>query len=101
MEYYAELVKEDVSYETLVNISLYFELKTNYKLAGKFMSMTGNYTKALSLFLKAAQSDTEAIEFAISIVGQAKNDHLTHELIHFLMGETDGVPKVIFFRFFL
>ena len=27
------------------------------------------------------------------MVGKARNDMLTHTLIDFLMGETDGVPK--------
>ena len=30
---------------------------------------------------------------AIEVVGRARSDMLTHTLIDFLMGETDGVPK--------
>lgn len=33
------------------------------------------------------------MEAAIAVVGKARNDMLTHTLIDFLMGETDGVPK--------
>jgi len=38
--------------------------------------------------------DTQSIELAIETVGQANDDALTHQLIDFLMGETDGMPKV-------
>lgn len=38
--------------------------------------------------------DTQSIELAIETVGQANDDQLTHSLIDFLMGETDGMPKV-------
>ena len=38
--------------------------------------------------------DTQSIELAIETVGQANDDQLTHTLIDFLMGETDGMPKV-------
>ena len=30
---------------------------------------------------------------AIEVVGRARSDVLTHMLIDFLMGETDGIPK--------
>lgn len=31
---------------------------------------------------------------AIEAVGQAQNEQLTYQLIDYLMGETDGMPKV-------
>ncbi|CAN0571238.1 unnamed protein product, partial [Ectocarpus sp. 12 AP-2014] len=44
----------------------------------------------LKLFLQCGKQEVEA---AIAVVGKARNDMLTHTLIDFLMGETDGVPK--------
>lgn len=45
------------------------------------------------MFLNTNGIDEESIDFAIAVVGEAKDDSLTHELINFLMGESDGVPK--------
>ena len=33
---------------------------------------------------------------AIETVSKAGDEHLTHTVVDFLMGETDGVPKVIY-----
>ena len=56
--------------------------------------------QALKHFLRCPSSsdDSEAIEMAIETVGQANDDQLTHQLIDFLMGETDGMPKVSTFH---
>ena len=78
----------------VIDIASYFETKGQFTLAGKYMLLTGNYTKSLKLFLRSSSLDDTCIELAISTIGQAKNDHLTNELISFLMGEMDGVPKV-------
>ena len=51
--------------------------------------------QALKHFLRVQGiEDTQSIELAIETVGQANDDTLTHQLIDFLMGETDGMPKV-------
>jgi WD repeat-containing protein 19 len=44
----------------------------------------------LKLFLQCGESE---IASAIAVVGKARSDMLTHTLIDYLMGETDGVPK--------
>lgn len=38
--------------------------------------------------------DEQNIELAIETIGQANDDGLTQQLIEFLMGDTDGMPKV-------
>ncbi len=53
-------------------------------------SLCGQHHRALKLFLQCGKQEVEA---AIAVVGKARNDMLTHTLIDFLMGETDGVPK--------
>ncbi|KAI8820676.1 WD repeat-containing protein 19-like protein [Fimicolochytrium jonesii] len=90
MEHFAEMVKEDASSEELANIATFLENKGNFLLAGKYLLQAAEYPRALRMFL---QSAPEGIELAIETVGVAKSDTLTHQLIDFLMGETDGVPK--------
>lgn len=77
----------------VTQISTYFEMKNELAQAGLFMLHAGNYTKAVRLLIKSR--DTNAIDLAIKAVGQAKNDAITHEVIDYLMGEVDGVPKVL------
>ncbi|KAF1335623.1 Wd repeat-containing protein 19, partial [Globisporangium splendens] len=50
----------------------------------------GNYNKALQLFLQCGDSE---LSKAIDVVGKARNDMLTHTMIDYLMGESDGIPK--------
>ncbi|KAJ3110612.1 WD repeat-containing protein 19 [Phlyctochytrium bullatum] len=93
MEHFAELVKREASPQLLNNISTYFENKRQLLQAGKYTMLAGDYAKALRLFMRCPVLDGESIEKAIEAVGLAKNDALTHELIDYLMGESDGVPK--------
>lgn len=52
--------------------------------------------QALKHFLRCQTNDAEAaLDMAIETVGKAKSEELTHSLIEFLMGEPDGVPKVV------
>ena len=51
--------------------------------------------QALKHFLRCPDvEDSAALTMAIETVGQANDDQLTRQLIDFLMGEIDGVPKV-------
>lgn len=51
--------------------------------------------QALNHFLHCPNvEDTDAITMAIKTVGQARDGNLTSKLVSFLMGETDGIPKV-------
>ena len=58
--------------------------------AGKYFAKCGQYSRAVGLYL---QCGDRMLDDAIKVVGLAHNDMLTHTLIDFLMGETDGVPK--------
>ena len=42
--------------------------------------------------------EAEAINMAIDCVGQAEDNKLTEDLVRFLMGDKDGVPKVLKIR---
>lgn len=68
----------------------YYENNQNPGKAGEYYKICGNYHKSLKLFLSCGEKE---LEQAIEVVGKARNDMLTHTLIDYLMGETDGVPK--------
>ena len=71
-------------------VALYYETKGDALRAGEFWFSCKEYSKALRLFLQCGE---RAVDQAIEVVGRARSDMLTHTLIDFLMGETDGVPK--------
>ena len=54
--------------------------------------------QSLKQLQRAAQSsgteDAESLQLAIEVVAEADDDALTRQLIDFLMGEVDGIPKV-------
>ncbi|KAL5037819.1 hypothetical protein RTP6_005194 [Batrachochytrium dendrobatidis] len=111
VEHFADMVEEQASNDMLLNIATYFQTRLMYLQAGKFFLHASRYAEALRMFLQCPvlatsdtttlneigfhsnTSNTSSIHLAIETVGYAKNDALTHELIDFLMGETDGIPK--------
>ncbi|XP_033108550.1 WD repeat-containing protein 19-like isoform X2 [Anneissia japonica] len=95
MEVYAEIIGDDATLEDYQSIALHFDNEKSHFLAGKFFLLCSQYKKALQHFLRCpyTSEDSPAVEMAIETVGQAKDDPLTHQLIDYLMGETDGVPK--------
>ncbi|XP_038055636.1 WD repeat-containing protein 19-like isoform X2 [Patiria miniata] len=95
MEIYADIIGEDATQEDYQSIALYFENEKNHLMAGKFFLLCQQYGRALKHFLKCptTNDDNQAVEMAIETVGRAKDDQLTHQLIDYLMGETDGMPK--------
>ena len=56
----------------------------------RYYAMCGHYPRALKLFIQCGDREIDA---AIDVVGKANSDTLTHQLIDFLVGEKDGVPK--------
>ena len=56
----------------------------------RFYSLCGQYSRALKLFIQCGDKEIDA---AIEVVGRSQNENLTHQLIDFLVGEKDGVPK--------
>ncbi|XP_022086384.1 WD repeat-containing protein 19-like [Acanthaster planci] len=99
MEIYADIIEsnegEDATQEDYQSIALYFENEKNHLMAGKFFLLCQQYGRALKHFLRCptTNDDNQAVEMAIETVGRAKDDQLTHQLIDYLMGETDGMPK--------
>ncbi|CAH2300032.1 WD repeat-containing 19 isoform X1 [Pelobates cultripes] len=95
MEIYADVISsENTSNEDYQSIALYFEGEKKYFQAGKFFLLCGQHARALKHFLKCSNTEEDmAIEMAIETVGQAKEQLLTNQLIDYLMGESDGMPK--------
>jgi hypothetical protein len=59
-------------------------------LLHRFYALCGQYPRALRLFIQCGDREIDA---AIEVVGKSQNESLTHQLIDFLVGEKDGVPK--------
>ncbi|KAJ3394005.1 WD repeat-containing protein 19 [Entophlyctis sp. JEL0112] len=93
MEYFAELVQNEASEDMLINIANYFESKGQLLLSGTYLLKAKCYARALRTFTRCPVTDGKPVELAIETVGLAKSDALTHELIDYLMGENDGIPK--------
>ncbi|XP_039203284.1 WD repeat-containing protein 19 isoform X1 [Crotalus tigris] len=95
MELYADIISsEETSNDDYQSIALYFEGEKKHFQAGKFFLLCGQYSRALKHFLKSPNTDDNmAIDMAIETVGQAKDEALTDQLINYLMGENDGIPK--------
>eukprot|EP00062_Callorhinchus_milii_P005042 gi/632944082/ref/XP_007887304.1/ PREDICTED: WD repeat-containing protein 19 isoform X2 [Callorhinchus milii] len=94
MEVYADIIGSGATNEDYQSIALYFEGERKHFMAGKFFMLCGQYPRALKHFLKCpVTEDGQAIEMAIEGVGQAKDETLTNQLIDYLMGESDGMPK--------
>ncbi|TPX41030.1 hypothetical protein SeMB42_g05773 [Synchytrium endobioticum] len=94
MDHYAELVQNQATPELLSTIAAFFESKRSYYSAGRYLMRAGQYARALHCFLQAPPTPAyEAVDAAIECVGLAKNDALTHQLVDYLMGERDGIPK--------
>ncbi|XP_072526408.1 WD repeat-containing protein 19 [Salminus brasiliensis] len=94
MEVYADIIGSEATTEDFQSIALYFEGEKKHLQAGKFFHKCGQYSRALKHFLKCPNTDDNlAIEMAIETVGEAKDEALTNQLIDYLMGESDGMPK--------
>ncbi|KAM4807652.1 WD repeat-containing protein 19 [Rhinophrynus dorsalis] len=105
MEIYADIIgSENTTNEDYQSIALYFEGEKKHFQAGKFFLLCGQHARALKHFMKCPNTDDNlAIEMAIETVGQAKDELLTNQLIDYLMGESDGIPKdaKYLFRFYM
>ena len=71
-------------------LARYYEQKGDLGKAGHFYGLCGDYGRALKLFLECGEAEIDA---AIDVVGRANDDACTHDLVDFIMGEKDGLPK--------
>jgi WD repeat-containing protein 19 len=77
-------------------IAKHFETEQDAFLAGKFYHMAGDETRAVHLLLKAAAvGHKEALEVAVQAAAASEDTQLSDQVIQFICGDVDGVPKVI------
>ncbi|XP_065839406.1 WD repeat-containing protein 19-like isoform X2 [Oscarella lobularis] len=94
MEQYAEIIGDDASEDDYLSIALYFEKQKQHYDAGRFYFKAKQHAKALKHFMRVPSTEnSKGIDMAIETVGAVQNEQLTHQLIDYLMGETDGIPK--------
>ncbi|EFX73748.1 hypothetical protein DAPPUDRAFT_324995 [Daphnia pulex] len=96
IQLFADILGDQASREDLNKIALHYEQERNFLLAGKYYALAGQNEKAFKYFLKGAQhgsDDEKAINAAIHIVSTSQDDHLATQLIGFLNGEQDNIPK--------
>lgn len=87
---FTQTLGESISSDQALNVAQYYEKTQDWAKAGEFYQICGNYHKALKLFLQCGEKE---LDRAVEVTGRARNDMLTHMLIDYLMGETDGAPK--------
>jgi WD repeat-containing protein 19 len=92
MEEYAKVILkiDERNNEENLKIAQYFEGKSQSGKAAKHYEKCENYNKSLKLYMAEGES---CIPDMIEMVGRVKIDPLTHELVDYLMGEKDGIPK--------
>mmetsp|Transcript_37661 Transcript_37661/g.118764 ORF Transcript_37661/g.118764 Transcript_37661/m.118764 type:complete len:1376 (+) Transcript_37661:207-4334(+) len=90
MDAFVDQLGEHGEQEDYVKCARYFETKGSFGKAGHLYERCGQHAMALRNYLKCGGDE---IQNAINVVGAAKNDALTNQLVDFLMGETDGVQK--------
>ncbi|RHY33017.1 hypothetical protein DYB32_001946 [Aphanomyces invadans] len=87
---FTKTIGDTISVERALKIAQHYEQIQSHARAGEYYQVCGNYHKALRLFLQCGEAE---LGRAIDVVGKARNDMLTHTLIDYLMGDTDGIPK--------
>lgn len=93
MAAYATVLGDSGAPQDYLNIAMHYEKAGNKLEAGRFNLKGGNHSVAMRHLLSCSSSDGEHIDLAIEVAGAARMDSLTHQLINYLMGETDGAPK--------
>lgn len=90
VETYSSILGDSIQVEDAKRVASHYEKFQDFGKAGRFYSLCGQYQKALKLFLQCGDKEIDA---AIDVVGKSQNESLTHQLIDYLVGDKDGVPK--------
>lgn len=79
------------------SIALFYEQDKNALMAGKFYCLSENYRKGVKLLLSSASvssaNESEAIRLVIDAASKCKEEQVMRQVIDYLIGETDGMPK--------
>lgn len=88
VQVFATLQGDSITTEDAMKVAEFYEKSQDYTQAGKFYSLCGQYPKALKFFIKSNEIDE-----AIAVVGKSQSQFLINQLLDYLVGETDGIPK--------
>jgi len=90
MDSFSSFFKNDGTKQEYITIAQYYETKGQPEKAGEFFEKAQKYQQAFKLFLSCGD---RCLDKAIEVVGQARSEVLTEQLIDHLMGENDNQPK--------
>lgn len=92
MDEYANIILkiDERNIEEHLRIAQFYEGKSQWGKAARHYEKSENYNKALKLFIHEGE---QRIPDMIEMVSKVKHEALTHELVDYLMGETDNMPK--------
>jgi len=92
MDEYAKIILkiDERNVEEHLKIAQFYEGYSQWGKAAKHYEKRENYQKALKLYISEGEA---SIPDMIEMVSKSKIDSLTHELVDYLMGETDNIPK--------
>jgi len=95
MDTYAEFfMKDNKNIEEFKKIAQYYEGKNMFGKSGLFYEKSGNYQKALRMYIKGMND--EYLEKAVEMVGNAKDNTLINELIeYFLTSSFENGPHYL------
>lgn len=98
MQLYGEILlnSDETRPQDYSSVATFFENERNSLSAGIFWFHAKEYHKGMKHLLRAAKSNSkenEAITAAIDVVASSKDEYLFNQLIEFLLGESDGLPK--------
>lgn len=92
MDEYAKIILkvDGKNIDEHLKIAQFYEGKSQWGNAARHYEKSENYSKALKLFITEGE---KKIPDMIEMVSKVKIEALTHELVDYLMGETDNIPK--------
>jgi len=93
VETFTSLLGDHIGNEDALKVAQYYEQGQDFGKAGKFFAICGQHTKALKLFLQCGDREIDAAIDAVGKSPEKERDRLAHQLIDFLVGEKDGIPK--------
>ena len=92
MDEYARIILkvDERNTDEHLKIAQYFEGKSQWGKAAKHYEKCEQYPKALKLYMEEGES---RIPDMIDMVAKVKIEALTHQLVDYLMGDKDNIPK--------
>eukprot|EP01112_Ceratiomyxa_fruticulosa_P008153 TRINITY_DN2109_c0_g1_i1.p1 TRINITY_DN2109_c0_g1~~TRINITY_DN2109_c0_g1_i1.p1 ORF type:complete len:1418 (-),score=299.30 TRINITY_DN2109_c0_g1_i1:29-4282(-) len=100
MTRFAEILGDKGTMDQYIEIAQHFENTGDLLNAARYYAVCGQYGRSLKFYMQigsdtslAPELQNTAIEQAIDMIGKAQNESLTHQLLEYLRGSVDGIPK--------